>query len=544
MPSNFDVREARATHVVLAGFCLIWLQLLGASLVHAQTSDQTSWNTEISADSSTPTPRHESGVVAVGSNLYLLGGRATRPLEMYDSVAKTWTNLGAMPLELHHFQPVAIGSKIYVIAAFTCCYPNEPSVSDIHVYDTLTQSWSIVGNMPANRARGSAGAVVRNNKIYIVGGNTLGHSGGAVNWFDEYDPVTERWTVLPDAPNARDHFSAVLLGDKLVLAAGRQSGAPNPFANPVAATDVYDFVSGSWQSMNDIPTVRAGVIAADAGDEVIVVGGEIDTTSDALDTVEAFNVNTGVWRELQSMPTARHSGGGARLGSTLHVIAGSKSRGGAPETDAHESLLLDITTNSDLDNDGLSNSEERDVYGTDPQLADSDTDGLNDGIEVGLGTEPLIMDTDEDSLNDGAEVNLHGTSPLLADTDGDNLNDAEELQDYFTNPTLADTDNDGLNDDVEVANEATDVLVADSDNDGLLDGQELALGTLPDNPDTDNDGIVDGNDSMPLSANTNSSSGGSLSYWIMLALLVGSLSRCVLCRVNVSTKKCVYQFSH
>ena len=42
---------------------------------------------------------------------------------------------------------------------------------------------------------------------------------------------------------------------------------------------------------------------------------------------------------------------------------------------------------------------------------------------------PVLADTDEDGLNDGAEVNTHGTDPSNPDPDGDGFTDAEELAD-------------------------------------------------------------------------------------------------------------------
>lgn len=72
----------------------------------------------------------------------------------------------------------------------------------------------------------------------------------------------------------------------------------------------------------------------------------------------------------------------------------------------------------DADGDGLSNAEEL-QYGTDPLAADSDSDGLDDLIELAVyGTNPLNPDTDGDGVSDGAEV-AAGTDPLSGTTLGD-----------------------------------------------------------------------------------------------------------------------------
>ncbi len=144
----------------------------------------------------------------------------------------------------------------------------------------------------------------------------------------------------------------------------------------------------------------------------------------------------------------------------------------------------------------------------DTKLADTDTDGLDDGTEdankngvVDTGeTDPTKGDTDGDGLIDGEEVaSCYGeactkTSPTSRDSDSDGLSDAEEDADSDgsvgegeTDPTVLDTDGDTSSDGVEVGC-ATDPLDAtsfpvDKDQSGTCDGAEA---------DSDGDGIADG----------------------------------------------------
>ncbi len=482
-----------------SSLCLLIVTCLHGDGAFADALDETSWETVESSDDSTATKRHEAAAVAVGDNLYLMGGRGNRPVEVYDSNTKRWRVIGDLPDELHHFQPVVIGTKIYIIGAFTCCYPDEPSVQTIHVFDTATEQWSTAGNIPSNRLRGSAGAVVHDGEIYLVGGNTKGHDGGAVNWFDRYDPVSKDWDTLPDAPHARDHFMAVVVDGKLVAAAGRESDQPDPFDDAVRQTDVYDFSTNSWSTGANIPTARAGVFAASAGNEVLVAGGEIDTSGVALSTNEAYNVRNNTWRTLNSLLQGRHSGGSAVIGSKWHVVSGSVRRGGGDsnETSSHE--VLDLNTDPDGDGDGLSDSDEESIYNTDPTDPDSDDDGANDGAEVAAGSDPNDRDSDDDQLEDGEEINEHLTNPVSADTDEDGISDGDEVLLWNSSPLLMDTDNDGL-DDADEIERGTRPDLADTDSDGLNDGAEIIAGTDPLKADTDDDGLSDSEDPDPLVA--------------------------------------------
>jgi hypothetical protein len=88
----------------------------------------------------------------------------------------------------------------------------------------------------------------------------------------------------------------------------------------------------------------------------------------------------------------------------------------------------------DTDEDGLLDGAEIYGYGTDPLLYDTDGDGIGDGDEVAAGTDPLTpeapqttsgpedVDSDGDGLTDAEEAAL-GSDPFDADTDGDGVLD-------------------------------------------------------------------------------------------------------------------------
>jgi alpha-tubulin suppressor-like RCC1 family protein len=75
-------------------------------------------------------------------------------------------------------------------------------------------------------------------------------------------------------------------------------------------------------------------------------------------------------------------------------------------------------------------------------LGDPDKDGLPTWREVLLGTDPLNADSNGNGVPDGVEAAAHSAN---ADTDGDGVPDALELL-RGTDPFLADTDGDGVND--------------------------------------------------------------------------------------------------
>lgn len=145
-------------------------------------------------------------------------------------------------------------------------------------------------------------------------------------------------------------------------------------------------------------------------------------------------------------------------------------------------------SDKDTDRDEISDMDEILKHNTDPTNSDTDNDGLSDQEEIEGETNPLKADTDGDGLKDGREEKL-GTNPTETDTDNDGLDDRKELQEE-TDPLKADTDEDGVEDGQEVT-QGSDPLEVDGDNDGLNDSRELELGTNPLKEDTDGDGLTD-----------------------------------------------------
>ena len=197
----------------------------------------------------------------------------------------------------------------------------------------------------------------------------------------------------------------------------------------------------------------------------------------------------------------------------------------------------------DSDGDGITDSNETDVYGTNPDNPDTDSDGLNDYIEIfTTGTDPVDADTDDDFLNDGIEVNVNNTDPFDNDTDDDGITDGLEVLNYNTNPLVPDPDADldgfywfqdcndsnpdvypyalellnGIDDDCDLMwDEGFNETDADSDN--LSDYSEYhAYGTNWTNLDTDGDLLTDGDEVLiyftdPLVKDNDSDSDGW--YW-------------------------------
>ena len=330
-------------------FLLLATLVVGASQITACTAQaESSWEA-VDDITNAAHERHESAFVQAGGRYYMIGGRGMKPIDIYDPASNSWSQGKVPPIELHHFQAVEHDGLIYVIAALSGPYPFEVPSSHIYIYDPLQDRWMTGPEIPPQRRRGAAGVTEYNGKIFVVAGIVNGHTSGWVPWLDEFDPVSNSWRQLADAPRSRDHFQAAMIDGRLYAAGGRRSGYDESmvFAATVAEVDVYDMESDSWATLPasaNIPTQRAGVTAVAVNGELLVLGGESPAQETAHKEVEAFSPADNTWRSLAPLLTPRHGTQVIANSDGLFVSGGCARRGGEPEVVALERLAIKIDT--------------------------------------------------------------------------------------------------------------------------------------------------------------------------------------------------------
>ena len=304
-----------------------------------------------------PDPRHETAFVEVKGKFYMIGGRESRKIDRFDPETNTWSKMKAESPLIHHFQPVVLKNKIYMVGAMTGGFPNEPPMSHVQIYDPKKDKWTEGAEIPEERRRGSAGTVIYDGKIYMACGITLGHTSGTNNWFDVYDPVKNTWEKLPDAPHIRDHFSAVVLDDKLYLLGGRNTSYHGDselptyelepsgsnlkvnikdidgflafFGAVVREIDCYDFKSGKWSTLETklpVGSAAGGTVVLDG--KIIYFGGETAEDGPALNRTWSFDPATYAWEEQGKLNQGRHGSQAIVYKDKVYIAGGSPNRGG------------------------------------------------------------------------------------------------------------------------------------------------------------------------------------------------------------------------
>jgi hypothetical protein len=140
----------------------------------------------------------------------------------------------------------------------------------------------------------------------------------------------------------------------------------------------------------------------------------------------------------------------------------------------------------DSDGDGIFNIIENQSHCLDPNDADTDDDGIPDGVE---------------DVNKNGVVDNNETDPCNIDTDGDGIQDGTELG-YTLEDIGSDTDVNIFQPDLDPLT-TTDPLNVDTDGDGLSDGDE----------DANHNGRVDQRETDPIQSKSKAMP------WIPLLLL-------------------------
>jgi M6 family metalloprotease-like protein len=281
----------------------------GVTVTHGDPSN--TWN----AQSVAPTVREKSVAVAVGTDLYVLGGVTgsgavlTRN-DIYSTKTDLWRTARAMPRARSATAAANYNGSIYVFGGKDALGTWQ---STVWKYNPGTNSWATKTSMPA--AGGCGGAATIGTKIYVfVGCNSVSDH---TNLLYRYDPVANTWKKL--ASSARVHATPVVaaLGGKLYVVGGLGNDG-----NPSAAVDIFNPVAGTWANGTSLPVAAAGA-AGGVFNNLLYVTGGLRTLTTLVASSYVYNPVPKTWASKVGLPTKRARLAGIFVGNTFHTVGGS-----------------------------------------------------------------------------------------------------------------------------------------------------------------------------------------------------------------------------
>lgn len=155
--------------------------------------------------------------------------------------------------------------------------PTGPTVAEL-----LAGRWSLIPSAPIT-PRGDAVEVWTGKELIVWGGEAGAHGATLFGDGAAYDPVTNRWRLLPASPlTARSGASAVWTGTQVIVFGGYVNLALGAFRVSSQAA-AYDPATNRWTLLPPAPiSARADALMSWTGRDVVVLGGRPAVTTGVL----------------------------------------------------------------------------------------------------------------------------------------------------------------------------------------------------------------------------------------------------------------------
>jgi len=181
----------------------------------------------------------------------------------------------------------------------------------VSVYDTATDSWSEVANLP-KQLSGMAVAAA-NGKLYSFGGADAGNN--LLDQTFEYDPVADRWTERARIPGgSRIYAGAATLNGKIFLVGGYPGDK---------AVAIYDPATNRWSAGAPLNVGRHSFGITAAPDGYLYVAGGSNASNGSLASVEQYDPATKRWQLIPRLNDPQRWGAGsAYVGGRIYTVGG------------------------------------------------------------------------------------------------------------------------------------------------------------------------------------------------------------------------------
>ncbi|KAI8515022.1 Kelch repeat and BTB [Branchiostoma belcheri] len=115
----------------------------------------------------------EHGVVTLGRELYVVGGRPPTHTFCFDPEENAWDVYESVPIPMSDPGVIVFNSEIVVAGGFKFLCPNRGSLRDVQIFNPHGNGWEEGPPLPEGRI--CPGLAVVNRELYIVGGERSGH---------------------------------------------------------------------------------------------------------------------------------------------------------------------------------------------------------------------------------------------------------------------------------------------------------------------------------------------------------------------------------
>ena len=203
-----------------------------------------------------------------GSSLPFSGGISDS--YRYHIASNTWETITAMPTPRGGIRAEQIAGKIYVVGGMD---NTGQSLSIVEVYDPVANNWTTVTSM--SQKRDNPGTAVVNQRLYVFGGRERTSAGieinGTKNTAEVYDPVSGIWSPIASMPTGRRTMVVGTLNNKIQVIGGEKNLSDPDYI--FRSNEQYDPITDTWVSLPNAPNPRHGAAYSTINNKLFISGG-------------------------------------------------------------------------------------------------------------------------------------------------------------------------------------------------------------------------------------------------------------------------------
>lgn len=277
-------------------------------------------------------PRQGASAIWTGREMLLWGGRsgdkvAADPGAAYNPASDTWRALARPPIRPRAGHSAVWTGTEMLVWGGAGALPRPPHFADGAAYDPATNRWRRLPQAPLIR-RADHASVWTGKEMVVWGGSE--RVAGVTYYSDgaAFDPATQSWRpVAPSPLVGRDDHAAVWSGTEMLVWGGRASGGPVPDGA------AWDPDAGAWSALPVAPLApRAQHTAVWTGTEMVVWGGAGAGRRRFADGA-VYNAADSKWRRMPGVLLSSRFDHAATWAGSAMFVWGGHAPGDPPPAD-------------------------------------------------------------------------------------------------------------------------------------------------------------------------------------------------------------------
>jgi len=218
-----------------------------------------------------------------------------------------WKEMASLPEGFYLGDAVSMRDEIYFVAGRN----DVGRVSLLFKFSPDINQWTQLADIPDPAVNLALAEI--NGIIYAIGGDLFKDT------TRRYTPDSDSWEIMEPMPTGRQHIDCGVYGNDIFVMGGLTS-----WDDITKKHEVYNVLTNSWKEIEAIPSWRNNAAVATLKNEIYVMGGAgtEDNVWGDIQSVESYNISTGVWEQKNDLPLMLFKPSSVVVNDQLFLLGG------------------------------------------------------------------------------------------------------------------------------------------------------------------------------------------------------------------------------